>query len=173
MLARSKLSVSAAIAANCATVVLCGVLAVSVIKTAFFGSQPQPSRPDQVKIGDRVAISGATLGPGDTVVLALREGCAYCVRSAPLYKEIVTAARARNRRVVAVLDEPVDRARSYLGSLGIDLSEVYQAKLSSLRVHGTPTLLLISGAGVVKRLWNGLQPADQNSSIVRQILGPA
>jgi len=173
MISKARILALAPLAANLATATLALVLTAAVIKTVFVGSAPATSQPDQVKVGDRISISGAKLGPGDTVVLAVREGCVYCARSAPLYREIVKAARSTNRNVIAVLPEPAERGKSYLASLGIVLPGVFEAQLSSIRVRGTPTLLLVTEDGSVKRVWIGLQPADKNASIVRDILGPA
>jgi len=92
----------------------------------------------------------------------------------PLYKQIAEAARSGSgKKVVVVMPEPSDEARTYLHSFGVDISEVYSVPLSSIPVRGTPTLLLLSGNGIVKRAWFGQQPTGQNARIVHEIFGGA
>ena len=58
------------------------------------------------------------------------------------------------------MPEPPDEARTYLHSFGVDISEVYSVPLSSIPVSGTPTLLLLSGNGIVKRVMESPAPRD-------------
>jgi hypothetical protein len=170
---KSEMGISriAGIAANVCVAVLCVTLSAAVAKKFLFTPQA-PAPPNQVKAGDRVSLPNVKLGPGDTIVLALREGCHFCESSMPLYKQLVAAAQsAKGKRVVAVLPEAADKGRSYLHSLGVDISDVYSLPLGQIQVTGTPTLLLLSESGIVKRAWYGQQPAEQNARIVRDILG--
>jgi hypothetical protein len=162
---------SVGVMANVGLAVLCLTVSAAVVKRVFWEARPQVP-PGQVKAGDRVVIPNAKLGPGDTAVLVLREGCPYCKASAPLYKQLLDAARpGRGTRVIAALPGPVESARKYLASLGLDISDVYEVRLGQIHVRGTPTLLLLNEAGVVKRAWFGQQPAGQNAAIIRGITG--
>jgi len=60
-----------------------------------------------------------------------------------------------------------------MASLGVGMEDVYQVNLSQIHVRGTPTLLLVSESGAVRRAWYGLQPADKTAGIVKEILGPS
>jgi thiol-disulfide isomerase/thioredoxin len=161
----------AGIAANVGVAILCVTLSAAVAKKAFWADQPK-APPGQIKAGDRISLPNVKLGPGDTVLLALREGCHFCEASMPLYKQLVEAAQsAKGKRVVAVLPEAADKGKSYLHSHGVDVSDVYNVPLSQLQVRGTPTLLLLNESGVVKRAWYGQQPTEQNVRIVRDIFG--
>jgi len=161
----------AGIAANVGIAILCVTLSAAVAKRVFWPDRP-PVPPGQVKAGDRVSLPNVKLGPGGTVVFGLRQGCHFCEASAPLYKRIIEAAQsAKGKRVVAVLPEAADKGKSYLHSLGVEVSDVYNVPLSQIHVRGTPTLLLVSESGVVKRAWYGQQPAEQNGRIVHDIFG--
>jgi len=69
------------------------------------------------------------------------------------------------------LPEPVDRGRSYLNSLGVQVSDVYEVPLGQIHVSGTPTLLVLNESGIVKRTWYGQQPIERNAQIVHDIFG--
>ena len=158
----------AGIAANVGIAVLCLTLSAAVAKRVFWTEQSQ-APPGQVKVGDRVALPNVKLGPGETVVLALREGCHFCEASAPLYKQLVEAAQSdKGKRVVAVLPEAADKGKSYLHSLGVDVSDVYNVPFSQLQIRGTPTLLVLGETCIVK---HGQQPVEQNARIIRDIFG--
>jgi hypothetical protein len=143
------------IAANVGAAILCLTLSAAVAKRTFWAPQPQ-APPGQVRVGDRISIPNVKLGPGDTVVLALRDGCPYCKASAPLYKQLLEAAGSGGqKRVIAVLPEAADRGKSYLRSVGLEVSEVYEVALDKIHVTGTPTLLVLSENGIVKRALYG------------------
>jgi thiol-disulfide isomerase/thioredoxin len=160
----------ARIAANVGAALLCVTLSAAVAKRVFWPPHPQAPA-NQVRVGDRISIPGVKLGPGDTIVLALRDGCPYCKASAPLYKELLQAAGSAGGRVIAALPEGVDRGRSYLRSLGLEINEVYDVPLDELHVAGTPTLLVLNEGGVVRRALYGQQPTEQNVRIVHDIFG--
>jgi hypothetical protein len=172
MIGKPSLSQFGVTAANWTSAILAIVLTAAVAKTMLVGSAADRSRPDQVKVGDKISLPGVKLGPGNTVVLALREGCPYCARSAPLYKEIIQAAQLYNRGVVAVLPGSVESGKGYLATLGIVQLGTYQMDLSILRVRGTPTLLLVTEGGIVERVWYGLQPPEKTVGILKTIYGP-
>jgi hypothetical protein len=172
MTGKTSLSQFGVTVANWTSAILAIVLTVAIAKTMFFGPAADLSRPGEVKVGDKISLPGVKLGPQGTVVLALREGCPYCARSAPLYKDIIEAAQLNNRNVIAVLPGSVERGKSYLASLGIALPGVYQMDLGTLKIHGTPTLLLVAEGGIVERAWSGLQPPEKTLSILKTIYGP-
>jgi hypothetical protein len=73
----------------------------------------------------------------------------------------------KSLKMVAVLPQPVAAAEQYLHGEGVRVDQVKQASPGEIGVRGTPTILLVNGAGVVTRVWSGkLQPEEQE-----QVLG--
>jgi hypothetical protein len=70
-----------------------------------------------------------------------------------------------------VLPEAADKGKSYLHSLGVDVSDVYNVPFSQLQIRGTPTLLVLGETCIVKHAWYGQQPVEQNARIIRDIFG--
>jgi len=123
----------AGIAANVGIAVLCLTLSAAVAKRVFWTEQSQ-APPGQVKVGDRVALPNVKLGPGETVVLALREGCHFCEASAPLYKQLVEAAQSdKGKRVVACCQRPPIRERATYTPLAWMLATSTTCPLASFR----------------------------------------
>jgi hypothetical protein len=71
--------------------------------------------------------------------------------------------------VVAVVPQTVSAAQQYLQRLGIAVDEVKQAPLESIRVEGTPTLLLIDGSGVVTGEWVGKLSGEKEAEVIKRI----
>jgi hypothetical protein len=72
-------------------------------------------------------------------------------------------------RLIAVLSQPVDEGKRYLGTLGVSVDEVKQASLDFINVRGTPTLLLVNSDGVVVKTWVGKLPAEQEAEVLSKI----
>jgi hypothetical protein len=63
-----------------------------------------------------------------------------------------------------------EESHQYLQSLGFEIADVRQASLSSVRIPGTPTLLLLDDQGIVKNVWAG-KLTDKGEEQVLQTLG--
>jgi hypothetical protein len=60
------------------------------------------------------------------------------------------------------MPQPINQAEQYLTSEGVHIDQVKQISRRTIGVEGTPTLLLVDGAGVVKKVWTGkLGEAEQ------------
>jgi hypothetical protein len=60
------------------------------------------------------------------------------------------------------------RQAKYLADLGIAVDDVRQARLTSLGIRGTPTLLLVNKDGVVRSSWVGrLRPEKELEVMAR------
>ncbi len=102
-----------------------------------------------------------------TLVMALSTTCHFCAESTPFYQKLVGQKTGRSDvRLVAVMPQPVEDARHYLTEHAISVDEVRQASLNSIKVRGTPTLLLVDNGGVVVRSWVGKLPPDKEKEVV-------
>jgi Redoxin len=91
---------------------------------------------------------------GRTLVLAISTQCHFCRESTPFYRKLQQEA-GKNVKMVAVLPQPVAEAEQYLNGEGVHVDQVKQASLGTIGIHGTPTMLLVDGKGVVAKVWTG------------------
>ena len=102
-----------------------------------------------------------------TLVMVLSTTCRFCTESGPFYRKL---ANARGKvRMIAVLPQSVEEGRRYLEDLGVDVSEVVQAPLSSIGVTGTPTLVLVSQDGTVTSTWLGKPLAPDEANLLLRV----
>jgi hypothetical protein len=73
---------------------------------------------------------------------------------------------------MAVLPQEIPQGKKYLDTLGVPVVDVQHAELASLKIAGTPTLLLVDRGGVVKNVWVG-QLNDQSEADVMSKTGLA
>jgi len=71
------------------------------------------------------------------------------------------------------LPQTSDESKKYLDELGVAIEEVKQAKLDSIGVHGTPTLILVDNQGVVMASWVGKLSADGEADVLRRLQAKA
>lgn len=102
-----------------------------------------------------------------TLILAISSSCQFCTSSAPFYKKLVQSRK--DTRLVAILPQSVEEGQEYLKRLQVQVDEVRQVELSTIAVQGTPTLLLIDSAGVIKKSWIGQLSPSQESDVLNAI----
>ena len=108
-------------------------------------------------------------GSPKTVVLALSTNCHFCTESAGFYRELSLQCHQRHIPIIAVLPQEIAASQSYLASEGVTVDEVRQVQLSDLRVDGTPTLVIVDGSGVVKKVWYGKLPSNKEKEVLDEI----
>jgi hypothetical protein len=102
-----------------------------------------------------------------TLVLILRKGCHYCAASAPFYRRLAGLIGESGRvHLTAVLPHPVPEAKEYLARQGLEIEDIRQANLASLRIAGTPTLLLVDKRGTVRMIWVGKLPDEGETQVL-------
>jgi hypothetical protein len=160
-------------------------VAAIVVALVFFGivvlrgaggpslpAGPEPQELAGPQAGSPVTVPGVEWARGDrTLVLVLQKGCHFCSESARFYRRLARESQGKGVQLVAVLPQDVPTARGYLGELGVDIPEVKSASLDSLRVPGTPTLILVDRAGRVVDSWVGLLPPDREEDVLDRTLG--
>ena len=146
-----------------------GIIAVAVLGCAVLikqwqpgpvvpvAARRQPARPPAPMVGTGLTLPGVDFSSAEqTLVMVLSTQCHFCTDSAPFYQRLATAAgRARGVRLVALLPQTAEEGRRFLAGLGVTVSAVVQAPLTTANTRGTPTLLLLDARGVVGRVWRG------------------
>lgn len=120
----------------------------------------------RVQIGTKISVPGVNWSQSPrTVLLALSTSCHFCSESAPFYQRL-QQQKPNDVRIIAVLPQSPANGQNYLESLGVSVSEVFQAPLASISVSGTPTMMLIDRNGIVKDSWIGKLGDDRQAEII-------
>ncbi len=160
--------------ANTAIIIVAVLLSITLLKPYI--SNRQASRPEQSSHATTETLRiGANLAGTDvdftksrqTLVLAVSSTCHFCTESADFYKKL--AQSKNSARLVAVLPQSVEDGRTYLDKLGIQVDEVKHISLDSMGVTGTPTLLLVDNNGVIKNLWLGKLPHEEEAEVFKAL----
>ena len=107
---------------------------------------------------------------GQTLLVVLSNECHFCTESAPFYnKMILTAAERKDLRVIAVFPQAVDEAKAYLAQIQVPISDVRQISFYSIGVRGTPSLVLVDKAGLIKDAWLGRLRPDKEAEVLQRI----
>jgi thioredoxin-related protein len=152
-------------AANIAIVITAVLVGIFFIKN-YSQRQANPQR--TVALGSKFALKDVNWQANDkNLVLAVSTTCHFCTESAPFYRKLVEQCKQQHVHTVAVLPQTPAEAQAYLGGEGVTVDEIRQAPLTDLDVSGTPTLVLVDRAGVVKRVWVGKLPGTKEDDVVK------
>jgi len=142
-----------------ASVVISFLLLAGVLTRAYILSRGAASAAAPlIKIGEKVEIPGLPGGNAQsTLVLVLSSGCHYCMEGLPFYKQLSTfrGSSAGKIRLVAVLPEDKNSARTFLESAGIFADGVFSQAPGDLGARIVPTLLLLDRQGRLQQYWAG------------------
>lgn len=156
-------------AANLATLAVAGLLGYVLLDRYVL--HKTPTAPVSIASGDKLALPDTDWARnGRTLVLVLQKGCHFCSESAPFYKKLVEQTEQPGKpHLIAVLPQNPKESADYLSSLGVPIGDVRQARLTDVRVHGTPTLLLVGSNGVVNRVWIGKLKPEKESEVLQSL----
>lgn len=175
---------------NIATIIIAVLLTFVVVKQSFFpASQPENSisavktlrtsnQPVSIPtnnapaspLGKKVPINGIDWKKNKkTLVMYISSTCHFCKESTPFYKRFLKENSSGEIKFMAVLPQPVEEARDYLKSAGINVDDVYNAQLTSIGITGTPTLLLVDENGTVSDVWKGKLSSDKESEVLSKL----
>jgi len=137
--------------ANIATIGVAALLSAVLVKAYLLPAKAQ--RPPQALADAGVGTSlkarlpGVDWGKnGRTLVLAISTECHFCKESTPFYRKLQGQV-GKSLKTVAVLPQPVAEAQEYLKGEGVHVDQVEQASMAGVGIRGTPTMLLVNGAG--------------------------
>ena len=168
----NKLNKRINLAANLAIILVVVLIGIVFIKNYLPSFRSKGKNRDyRVSAGRSVALPGVEWeNNGETLLLVLDKGCAYCRASAPFYQEIAReAAQNPGVQLIAVLPQSVSESKQYLSDLNVPINEVRQSNFEALSVQGTPTLILVNRKGEVKQSWPGKLPPEQETEVLKRI----
>jgi hypothetical protein len=157
------------VAANLAIICLCLIVATVI---AWKIAQPYgtPDTGHKPRTGETLELSGADWSRSEkTVVLAVSTRCHFCSESAPFYRVLVEATKAKNIRIIAIFPQPPSHGIHYLRELGVAVQEVWQAPLSTIHVSATPTLIIVNRKGLVTDAWVGKLPEAMQAEVISKL----
>jgi hypothetical protein len=160
------LDVVTTVATLCAA---CALLAVIWVQYGP-GARRAASGPSRITAGTHAPIDGVDWKDSQsTVVLVLSTQCHFCVESTPFYQQISRRREPNVLRVVAVFNEDIGAARSYLSQHAIPVDEVLRQSPEKTGIRGTPALLLVDAAGTVTKAWHGKVAAATEKEILDRL----
>jgi thioredoxin-related protein len=150
-------------AANIAIIVVCAMAAVALsltIRDRMFPPRP-PGAPPQVEKGERFdqLKNVVPAGSDRALVVAVSPQCHFCNDSLPFYKQLVDQRNQKGSGVKFVAAVPSEEAKAeesqkFTGA-GVQVDNMVHVDFASIKVPGTPTLLLVDKQGKVLNVWVG------------------
>lgn len=155
--------------ANVAIILVAGLLSVVLVKGLFYRNQPRPM--PQIQAGTKISLPDIDWAQKDqTLLITLQKGCHYCAESAPFYQRLAREVDSRQKtQLVAVLPQATTETLQYLSDLSVPISNVRQATLGSLKVAGTPTLIMVNREGIVTDVWIGKLSPEKESEVLSKL----
>ncbi len=154
--------------ANIAIILVCAIAAVVLVRNQFFPRTQQPGMPPQVEKGERYDQLKAVVPAGSNraLVVAVQPGCHFCNESIPFYKNLIDQRNQKNSDVKFIAAVPANEKPEEAQKLVADETQKFTAggaqpdsmvniDFASIKVPGTPTLLLVDNTGKVLDVWVG------------------
>lgn len=149
-------------------IIIVALVAVTMLVKNYWASPAEPHH--SITTGSKFGLKVENgRGSPKTVVLALSTNCHFCTESAEFYRELSLQCQQRHIPIIAVLPQEIAASQSYLTGEGVTVDEVRQAQLSDLRVDGTPTVVIVDGNGIVKKVWYGKLPGNKEKEVLDEI----
>jgi len=161
------------VVANVVVILLAVMIGSVYLRDRFSAHGPEPN---EVKAGDRLPrLDGWDWSAHErTLVLVLKKGCHFCEDSAPFYQRLAAQQQeARsNTAIVAVFPEAADAVSEVVKSEGLGIHALAAVPLETLKVSGTPSLLLVDRSGTVLNAWIGMLSPKQELEVMRAVACP-
>ena len=162
------------VAANIAIVLVAVLLAVVLVKNYLLPAPAVPSvpagppAPAKIANGSKLSVPSISFPNSQpTLLLAVSDTCRFCTDSADFYKQLAELhEKKKSFRFITVLPQDMERAKSYMSKLGINVDGVQSLPLDQLGVRATPTLILLDGNGLVVDSWVGKLPKDKEDAVI-------
>ena len=157
---------------NVAVLIAAVLIGAAVVKNYILDRHDaHAKRPEETVIGSKLALPDVDWRANhQTLLLVLSRDCHYCSESAPFYKRLEKeTARGNDTRLIAVLPQDVEQARSYLAELGLSVKDVRRASPGSLGVRGTPMIIVADDHGIVSHAWTGKLSPDEESDVLSKL----
>ena len=108
---------------------------------------------------------------GQTLVVAVRNGCVYCEHNYPLYRQLDRLEHENHLKahMLMVMPDDAQTGAALLAANGISSQNIPGTLLNRMKVYGTPTLLLVDANGQLLQSWVGELDASRADALVAQM----
>lgn len=160
--------------ANIAIILVCGLLCWTffthkgLVRGASVGEAGVPSLEGLAL----PALPGYSWGShSQTLVLGIRKGCHFCEESLPFYKRRSELEHSNGLHAhrLAVMPDDKDAGTRYLQTGGVAVEGVFSEPPDSIKISGTPTLLLLDSRGRIARAWVGEQSSQGEEEVIAAV----
>ena len=166
---KSTLEISTNIAVLLLTIAVLSVLAIIV-----FVKPSTPSLNPGLERGKGFAqVSNVDYRSSEqTLLIALNTNCSYCRESLPLYRKLLDTERqgSKSLHIVALFPNSPGEVAKYLKENQLVIDTVAGVDFGSLRISGTPTMILVNNSGEVKDFWTGKLEDSEAVEFVRSLV---
>jgi hypothetical protein len=157
------------VAVNVAIIVTCLITSAVLLTKFHIFPSGRPAPRTALQRGDRLPpdwhIDLAPRGPA--VIAVIRSSCGFCTESMPFYRQL--SLRGRGVHFVAVSNEPATTTQAYLASHGVTATQVVSLPGGVPGVNGTPTLLAVDRAGVIRDRRTGLLAPNKQQEFLESL----
>ena len=103
--------------------------------------------------------------------MVLRKGCHFCEASFPFYRQLNDLEKGNSLRahLLVVMPNDKDAGASELKSAGLTVDGVFDQSLDSVKVSGTPTLLLVDAQGRIAQAWIGKLSSQREKNVISAV----
>ncbi len=161
------------VVANFVVILLAVMIGSVYLRDRFSAHGPESN---EVKAGDRLPrLDGWDWGAHDrSLVLVLKKGCHFCEDSAPFYQRLAAKQQEdrSNTAIVAVFPDAADTVNEVVQLEGLGVRALPGVPLETLKVSGTPSLLLVDRSGTVLNTWIGMLSPRQELEVMRALACP-
>lgn len=170
---RSKLDTLA----NVAIILVAIVALVVLVPRAYEVIHPHPSpfEARAAKPGEQLAALKAMVpaGADRALVIAVSPLCHFCNESLPFYKQLVERRNQSGSAVKVIAAVPNAKAREdelkTFQAGGVQPDGVVPADFNSIKVPGTPTVMLVDRSGKVLAVWVGKLEESREQEVLKRL----
>jgi peroxiredoxin len=135
---------------------------------AAFGTKPAP-RPPAYAMGETVDVPAAWYSSADTtLILFARASCGACETAKPFLTKLVGVMNSRGAAYMAHPQGTDVEDTQFATSLGVKTDRVVVVP-AGVKVHATPTVLLVNRQGKIVGAWEGVGKEDKQAAILAAI----
>jgi len=156
--------------ANLAIIVAVVVFLVVVVRGDLLRRSSSGPAATRALIGSTVRLPGVQFpAQRDSLLLGISATCHFCKASLPFYKQLAAQLQGKVD-VIAVLPQTQAEGESFIKDAGLNGVRVVSAKLGTIGVYGTPTVLLVDNNGKVKSAWVGQLDNARQQQLIGAVL---
>lgn len=160
--------------ANIAIIVTCVVALALMVNRFFFSKPAMPpgGGPPQAEVGEQFDQIRQVLPAGSqkALLVVLSPTCGYCDQSMPFYKRLIDERNQKGSGVKIIAVVPAEEAKApeaqKFAAEGVKPDSLVTIDFASIKVPGTPTVLLVDNQGKVLDVWVGKQNPDGEEKII-------